>query len=317
MRNYVLAIHGGAGTVNRNTSPERQAAYHQGLRVALNAGEALLAAGQSAQAAVVKAVQMLEDDPLFNAGRGSVFTADGIQEMDACVMDGASLRAGAVAGVRTVRNPVLLAQAIQQDGRWVLLSGAGAENFARSLGWEACDEDYFYSEERWLQLQKVRASQSSLLDHDAANLFPAPPIIESSKMGTVGAVALDQHGNLAAATSTGGMTNKHPGRIGDSPVVGAGCYADNRSAAISCTGTGEHFLRCVLAHQVAARMRFGGSDLAYASNQAIFSDMAAIGGRGGLIAVDKDGNLAMPFNTSGMYRAWVKRGEEGQVAIWA
>ena len=316
---FVLAIHGGAGTINKNSDAAQQAAYHAGLQAALQAGQAILAQGGSAQAAVVAAVVVLEDCPLFNAGRGAVMTADGLHEMDASVMDGRDLSAGAVAAISRIKNPVLLAQAIKQDGRCVFLCGAGAERFARSLGLEEKPFGYFSTRERMAQLQAVRQRENATaLDHDVAtNAATAAPIQEGSKMGTVGAVARDQAGNLAAATSTGGMTNKRPGRIGDSPIIGAGCYADNQSVAVSCTGTGEHFIRTVLAHQIAARIQFGGQSLAEATQAAVQESLAAIGGRGGLIAIDAAGNLQMPFNTSGMYRAWWREGEAAQSAIFA
>lgn len=320
---YVLAIHGGAGTINKNTDAAQQAAYHAGLQAALQAGQAILAQGGSAQAAVVAAVVVLEDCPLFNAGRGAVMTADGLHEMDASVMDGRDLSAGAVAAISRIKNPVLLAQAVKQDGRSVFLCGAGAERFARSLGLEEKPFGYFSTRERMAQLQALRKRENATaLDHDVAtnvatNLPNSAPIQEGSKMGTVGAVARDQAGNLAAATSTGGMTNKRPGRIGDSPIIGAGCYADNQSVAVSCTGTGEHFIRTVLAHQIAARIKFGGQTLLDATQAAVYESLVAIGGRGGLIAIDAKGNLQMPFNTSGMYRAWWREGEAAQSAIFA
>jgi beta-aspartyl-peptidase (threonine type) len=335
-KEYVLAIHGGAGTINPNTSHQQQAAYHAALQQALHAGEQILATGGTAQAAVVACVQALEDCPLFNAGLGAVFTSQGEHELDACLMDGRDLSAGAVAGINCVKNPILLAQAVKEDGQHVLLSGAGATQFAQTLAAakkiELVAANYFSTPERHAQLQLVQAaaknsgpSGGSLLDHDAANILHGrdlataekAPILPSSKMGTVGAVARDIHGNLAAATSTGGMTNKRPGRIGDTPIVGAGCYADNRSVAVSCTGTGEHFMRTVLAHQIACRLYYGGQELAAACDAAIHSALAEVGGRGGLIAIDSAGNLALPFNTSGMYRAWQRQGQTPQTAIFA
>lgn len=335
---YLLAIHGGAGTINPNTSHQQQAAYHSALRQALQAGEQVLAMGSTAQAAVVACVQALEDCPLFNAGLGAVFTSEAQHELDACLMDGRDLSAGAVAGINCVKNPILLAQALKEDGQHVLLAGAGASQFAQTLATagkiELVAADYFSTPERKAQLLAAQASAKllgtggtakSLLDHDAASILAThdlanaekSPMLPSSKMGTVGAVARDIHGNLAAATSTGGMTNKRAGRIGDTPIIGAGCYADNRSVAVSCTGTGEHFMRTVLAHQIACRLYYGGQELAAACDAAVHSALAEIGGRGGVIAIDSAGNLALPFNTSGMYRAWQRQGETPQTAIFA
>ena len=313
---YVLAVHGGAGTIAPSAVPEAEAPYHEALREAIAAGEAILAAGGSALDAVIASVVVLEDSPLFNAGRGSVFTSDARHELDASVMDGRSLVAGAVAGVSTVRNPVLLARAVMEKSGCVLLAGEGAERFARDAGIPLAEPSYFFTQARFDQLLRAKANKTTVLDHDGANAAHSGPIREDGKRGTVGAVARDRHGNLASAVSTGGMTNKRPGRVGDTPVIGAGCYADNATVAVAATGTGEHFIRTVAAHDIAARMRYAGMSLEQAAQAVIFERLPAIAGTGGVIAIDCDGNLAMPFNTSGMYRGWVreKGGDREEIA---
>ena len=331
--NYVLAIHGGAGTIMPGGD---EAPYHAALQQAMAAGEAVLAANGSALDAVSAAVVELENCILFNAGRGSVYTSDAVQEMDAIVMDGATQAAGAVAGVCSVQNPVLLARAVMEKSNCVLLMGTGAERFAREQGFAFTPPEYFASEARLQQLRRAQEEgKGTLLDHDGAKVVAAAqadgadqanqstgsaikpePINPDSKFGTVGAVALDRNGNLASAVSTGGMTNKRPGRVGDTPIVGAGCYASNASVAVAATGTGEHFIRSVLSHDVAARMQYGGATLAEAAHAAVHDKLGAIGGEGGIIAIGKDGALAMPFNTTGMYRASVREGEAVVTAIF-
>lgn len=319
----LIAIHGGAGTMSRNhISAEQDAAYHAALQSILLAAQQLLADGGSALDAVSLAVDMLEDCPLFNAGHGSVFTHDETHELDAAVMDGATLRAGAVACVSRVRRPLRAARAVMEHSEHVLLVGAGAEAFAEGLGLEMVSPDYFSTEARREQLRRALSSDKAMLDHDGAALVFRPsaagaaPLDEDRKFGTVGAVALDAHGNLAAATSTGGMTNKRPGRVGDSPLIGAGTYADNRTAAVSCTGTGEMFIRTAAAYDICARMAYGGLSLDAAAQQVVMDVLPAIGGRGGLIAVDARGNLSLPFNTEGMYRGHARVGETPQTAIF-
>lgn len=319
----LIAIHGGAGTISRGSiSTQQEAAYHAALKDVLLAAQQLLAAGGSALDAVSLAVDLLEDCPLFNAGHGAVFTHDETHELDAAVMDGATLRAGAVACVSRVRRPLRAARAVMERSEHVLLVGAGAEAFAQACGLELVEPAYFSTEERRAQLQRALSSGAMLLDHDAAALVfrPSPagaaPLDEGSKLGTVGAVALDAHGNLAAATSTGGMTNKRPGRVGDTPLIGAGTYADNRTAAISCTGSGEMFMRAVAAYDVCARMAYAGQSLAAAAQEVVMKVLPAIGGRGGLIAVDALGNLSLPFNTEGMYRGFARVGEAPQTEIF-
>lgn len=322
---YVLAIHGGAGTISPGGRPESELPYHQALRQAAEAGEAVLAAGGSAVEAVVASVIALEDCPLFNAGRGSVYTSDALQEMDASLMDGRTRKAGAVAALRTVKHPILLAQAVMDKSDCVLLIGDGAERFARECGMPAMPPEYFASESRLAQLHRARLKATgAVLDHDGAgtaeNFRLEPdlnaPLDPDKKFGTVGAVARDRAGNLAAAVSTGGMTNKRPGRVGDSPIIGAGCFADNRTVAVAATGTGEHFIRSVLAYDIAARMAYGQQTLEQAAHAAVVENLTAIEGEGGVIAVDRDGNLSLPFNTSGMYRASVREGKAIETSIF-
>ena len=294
-----IAIHGGAGAVSRaELTPERARDYHAALRASLEAGHRVLADGGSSLDAVAAAVVVLEDSPLFNAGKGAVFNAEGEHELDASIMDGATRRAGAVAGLKRTRNPILVARAVMERTPHVMLSGAGAEAFAESQGLEMVSPDYFHTEARWQALKKMQARLAR---------GQSEPLSDEDKHGTVGAVALDTAGNLAAATSTGGHTHKMVGRVGDSPIIGAGCYADNATCAISCTGDGEFYIRLVLAHEIAARMRHRGEALAQAAEDLVLRQLTALGGTGGLVAVDARGNIAMPFNTQGMYRGSVDR----------
>ncbi len=312
---FSLAVHGGAGTIAA-ADAALEAPYHAGLRAALLAGQTVLAAGGTALDAVIAAVLALEDNPLFNAGRGAVFNAAGEHELDAGVMDGSSLAAGAVAGMRTLRNPVQGAAAVLREGRCVLLGVHGEAALAQRHGLAQVAPAYFSTPHRLAQLQAVQAGVgaqgAAVLDHDVAARSPRG----DPRFGTVGAVARDRHGHLAAATSTGGMTNKQPGRIGDTPVVGAGVYANNTSCAVSATGTGEHFLRACVAHDVHARVAYGGADLAHAAHQALHQSVGKLGGRGGLIVVGADGHMAMPYNSAGMYRGWVREGEAAGTAIF-
>jgi len=316
----IVAIHGGAGTLTRAAATaEQQAQYRDALASVLRAAQAMLARGAPALDVVTEAVRLLEECPLFNAGRGSVYTADGLHELDACVMRGTDRAAGAVAGVSRVRNPVLAARAVLDAGGPVLLIGAGAERFARERGCEIVAADWFGTPHRLAQLEAARAAAqgAQFLDHDLARDAGAAPLDERDKFGTVGAVALDADGHLAAATSTGGMTNKRPGRVGDSPLVGAGCYADDATAAVSCTGVGEAFIRALAAHDVAALMDYAGLTLADATRRVVMDKLPPLGGRGGLIAVDAQGRVALPFNTEGMYRGWARVGEAPVCAIYA
>lgn len=299
---WALAIHGGAGTILRaKMTPEKEAAYHAGLSRALAAGEAVLRDGGPALEAVTEAVVALEDEPLFNAGRGAVYTAAGEQEMDAAVMDGRNRQAGAVTGIFGPRNPVRVARLVL-DRPQVLLAGAPAVELARQAGLPFGDRDWFYTEARWTALQETLRGRT---DDDPAR-----------RHGTVGAVAVDAAGNLAAATSTGGMTGKAPGRIGDTPVIGAGTFADNATCAVSATGHGEVFIRWTAAAEIAARMRHAGQSLGDAATAVVMEDLAPNDGSGGLVAVDRHGNVAMPFNCEGMYRGMVRQGEPAQTFIY-
>ncbi|MCC7503557.1 MAG: isoaspartyl peptidase/L-asparaginase [Flavobacteriales bacterium] len=307
MSTFALAIHGGAGTIPKEEMPPtREKAYRQGLEDALKAGHAVLSAGGAALDAVEAAVRSLEDCPLFNAGRGAVFNADGQHEMDASIMSGVDLRAGAVAGVHNVKNPVGLARLVMDNSGHVLISGMGAFEFAHQQRVPLEDDQYFFDQFRYDQWMKVKGTETFQLDHSDGG----------KKFGTVGAVALDVNGHLAAATSTGGMTNKRYQRIGDSPIIGAGTYANDASCAISCTGHGESFIRAVVAHDVHALMSYKGLSLAEAVRIVVHEKLPPLDGEGGLIAVDHIGNLVLDFNSSGMYRGQV--GVDGvlHTAIW-
>ena len=306
---FAIAIHGGSGAIEKGEFPAaREAEIRTTLEQAVRAGHAILAAGGSSLDAVTRAVTILEDSPHFNAGRGAVFNAEGRNELDASIMEGAGLKAGAVAAVHGVRNPVLLARKVMTDSVHVMLMGEGAEAFAREQGIVFEDDAYFYTDYRWQQLQKAKASHQS----DATFLSETP----DPWFSTVGAVALDQDGNLAAATSTGGMTNKRWGRVGDSPIIGAGTYADNRSCAVSATGHGEYFIRTTVARDICARLQYTGVSLAEATRQVIGGQLTEMGGAGGVIAVDPGGNVALTFNTPGMYRASIDAEGKLYVAIF-
>jgi beta-aspartyl-peptidase (threonine type) len=289
-------------------SPEREHAYRKALQEALQAGWNILQAEGCALDAVEAVARHLEDCPLFNAGRGAVLTADGGHELDAAIMNGRDRAAGAVAGVRTVRNPVSLARRVMERSSFVLLAGNGAEAFAADQGVERVAPEWFRTPERVQQLEEAREGGQTVMDHDGG---------ADRKYGTIGAVALDARGDLAAATSTGGLTNKRYGRVGDSPIIGAGTYADNATCAVSCTGYGEEFIRAVAAHEVAARMRYAGESLDRAAEALVHQLLSRLDGKGGLVAVDRSGRVALPFNTEGMYRAWksTASGESG-VAIF-
>lgn len=314
---FVLVIHGGAGTIlKKNMTPEKERAYKAGLDKALQTGYRILQGGGSALDAVEAAVRILEDDSLFNAGRGSVFTHDGKNELDASIMDGKTLSAGAVASITVVKNPVTAARAVMEKSGHVMLIGKGAEDFAKEQGLEIVDPSYFYTEERWKALQKIRDSERTELDHGSDKIPVQPAASKDAKFGTVGAVALDRHGNLAAATSTGGMTNKKFGRVGDAPIIGAGTYADNQTCAVSCTGWGEYFIRLSVAKTVSNIMEYKKASLQEAADELIQKKVPQLGGDGGLIAVDKDGNIAMPFNTAGMYRGYIKSNGAKEIRIY-
>jgi beta-aspartyl-peptidase (threonine type) len=301
---FAIAIHGGAGVIGRaSMTPEAEQSYQQDLGRALDAGYAILESGGSSLDAVVAAVKILEDSPLFNAGRGAVFSAEGVNELDAAVMDGQTLRAGAVAGLRHVRNPVELARLVMNRSPHVFLTGKGAEDFALENGMPLVPRSWFYTERRWQQLEQARRGERL----SAADI---------GYYGTVGAVALDAAGNLAAATSTGGMTNKRWGRVGDSPIIGAGTYADNASCAVSATGTGEFFIRGVISHEISALMKYRGLPVEEAARTAIQGRLAAMGGDGGVIVVDREGNVAMEFNTEGMFRGARDARGRREIAIY-
>ena len=298
---FGLVIHGGAGTIERsNMTPEKEHEYRAGLERALTAGYDVLKNGGSSLDATEAAVRVLEDDPHFNAGRGSVFTSAGTNEMDAAIMDGKTLAAGAVAALKHVKNPISLARLVMEKSGHVMMDGEGAEGFARENGIKLVDQKYFFTQERWEALQKIKAAEKDRTGGAGKAVF----ITDQDRHGTVGAVALDKNGNLAAATSTGGTTNKRPGRVGDTPVIGAGTYANNATCAVSATGDGEYFIRASVGHDISALMEYRGMSLKDAAQVAL-DNVAKLGGTGGLIAIDREGNMALPFNTSGMYRGYV------------
>ena len=300
---YVLAIHGGAGAISKaKMTPEKEKEYNAALDTALTIGEQILQKGGSAMNAVTQTIVFLENCPLFNAGRGAVFTHEGKNELDASIMDGTSQKAGAVGGVTTVKNPILLARAVMEQSAHVLLTGQGAEQFAREKGLEMVDPKWFFTQERWDGLQKALEAEKK--DARTGSLEAA-----DYKFGTVGCVALDQNGHLAAGTSTGGMTNKRWNRLGDAPIIGAGTYASNDACAVSCTGHGEYFIRYAVAYDIWAQMMYGGKTLEQATHYTVMEKLVAKGGEGGLIALDTLGNICQPFNSEGMYRGWVKPGQ--------
>ncbi len=302
---FGLVIHGGAGTLPRGEmGGERELKYRAGLSEALEAGFAVLQAGGTSLDAVTRAVSTLEDDSLFNAGRGAVFTLDGHHELDAAIMDGNKLKAGAVCGVTHIKNPIELARSIMEHSEFVMLSGSGAEEFALGRGFALVPNSYFFTAERWKQLERIRGGEAGL------------SALTLSHVGTVGAVALDERGRLAAATSTGGMTGKRHGRIGDSPIIGAGTYADDRSCAVSATGHGEVFIRAAVAHDICSRVRFGGRDLLTAVREVVHEELRALDGEGGVIAIDAHGEISIEFNSEGMFRASRKDGEQAQIGIY-
>ncbi len=314
-----IAIHGGAGTITRDRmTEEREAEYRAKLEEALQAGYSVLENGGTSLDAVVSAIQVMEESPLFNAGKGAVFTNEGKNELDAAIMDGETRKAGAVAGISSIKSPVAAARAVMDNSPHVMMIGRGAEQFASEQGLATVDPSYFYTDRRFEQLERIRSTEKQQLDHDGdrrpGDQRPGDKSSEDKKQGyldakfpdrkfgTVGAVALDQNGNIAAATSTGGMTNKRYGRVGDVPVIGAGTYADNATAAISATGHGEYFIRSVVAYDISALMKYQNKSVKEAANEVVKDKLVEMGGGGGVIAIDHDGNIAMPFNTKGMYR---------------
>lgn len=302
----VMVIHGGAGVIRQTEmNGEKEQLYRDKLQEALMAGFNLLKEGGSSLDAVQAAINIMEDSPLFNAGKGAVFAANGKNEMDAAIMDGKTGQAGAVTCVRHVKNPIDLARLVMEKSEHVLLSGEGAEEFAREQGLTLMPEEYFFTEYRWQQLIRAREKEKQMMDSLAQN-----------KSGTVGALALDRNGNLAAGTSTGGRTNKRYGRIGDTPLIGAGTYADNKSCAVSATGHGEYFIRGVVAYDIAAMIEYRGFSLNEAVQEAIHKKLTRAGGSGGVIALDARGNIAMTFNTEGMYRGYIRGNEEAVILLY-
>jgi L-asparaginase / beta-aspartyl-peptidase len=311
---FTLAIHGGAGTILKNDmTPQLEQAYFNGLKLALDAGYAVLEEEGSAVNAVKAALVILEDNMLFNAGRGSVFTKKGVQEMDAAIMDGSNLEAGSVAGVRNVRNPIELAAEVMRNSNHVFLSGKGANDFAIKQGIKLEPDEYFFSQFRYDQWKDIRDSDNYSLDHTHQKL---EELMKDKKFGTVGATACDKNGNIAAATSTGGMTNKKYGRIGDSPLIGCGTYANNKTCAISCTGHGEMFIRAVAAYDVSCLMEYKNLSLQEAMNIVVNEKLVNIQGEGGMIGVDAKGNAALIFNSAGMYRGMKSSTGAESVAIY-
>lgn len=317
-KKYVMVIHGGAGTIlKKNMTPEKESAYVAALTKALQAGYAEITAGKSSLDAVEATIHVLENDPHFNAGKGAVFTHDGRNELDAAIMDGKTLMAGAVAGVTTVKNPISAARAIMEKSEHVMMVGAGADLFAKDAGLEIVDPKYFWTKERWDGLQEAIKDDSTkaVLDHGSKKSGLLGIKNHDYKFGTVGCVALDKAGNLAAGTSTGGMTNKKYGRVGDSPIIGAGTYCNNETAGISCTGWGEFYIRNVVAKTISDLMEYKGISVAEAS-KIVLDKVGKMGGDGGLIALDKKGNVAMPFNTEGMYRGTITADGKIEVNIY-
>jgi len=314
MSKFTIVIHGGAGTIlKEEMTPDLEHAYSEGLQVALDAGYAVLEEEGAAVNAVKAALVILEDNVLFNAGRGSVFTKKGVQEMDAAIMDGSTLDAGSVAGVRNVRNPIELAAEVMRNSNHVFLSGKGANDFAIKQGIKLEPDEYFFSQFRYDQWKSIRDSDNYSLDHTHQRL---EELMKDKKFGTVGAVACDQQGNIAAATSTGGMTNKKYGRIGDSPLIGCGTYANNKTCGISCTGHGEMFIRAVAAYDVSCLMEYKGLSLQEAMDTVVHDKLLKIHGEGGMIGVDAQGNAALVFNSAGMYRAVRSSDGASNVALY-
>jgi len=312
-----IVIHGGAGTIERSAMTDAQEqAYRAALRTALQNGHDVLTSGGSATDAVVAAITTMEDDSLFNAAKGAVFTSENTVELDASIMDGATRNAGALTGVKHIRNPIRLAQTIMNESVHVMMAQEGAETFAKQHGFEMVPNEYFYTERRRRAAERAREDSGPTGDANLPDSFDPDDLPDDHKFGTVGAVALDQNGNLAAGTSTGGTTNKRFGRVGDSPIIGAGTYADNRTCGVSATGHGEYFIRAAVAHEISARMRHGGLSVQEAARQVVMEELPQMppnGGSGGVIAMDAEGNIAMPFNTSGMYRGSI--GTDGTLTV--
>ncbi|MCC5919302.1 MAG: isoaspartyl peptidase/L-asparaginase [Cyclobacteriaceae bacterium] len=303
-----LVIHGGAGTIKKEyMTDEQEKEYRSVLEEALNVGYELLELGEDAESAVIAAIMVMENSPLFNAGKGSVLTATGIVEMDAAIMNGKTGQAGAIAGVRRIKNPITAAQKVKDESQHVMMIGNGAEIFAGEKGVELVDPDYFLTDKRKQQLERIKDSEKLELDHSGDRGFIEEFHMDDKKHGTVGAVALDKAGNIVAGTSTGGMTNKKYGRVGDVPIIGSGTFADNASCAVSATGHGEYFIRNVVAYDIAALMLYAGKSLQEAADEVVMKKLVDKGGSGGIIAIDAQGNIAMPFNSEGMYRGFIEK----------
>lgn len=313
-RKYALVIHGGAGTIVKSSmTPEKEKAYKAALELALKAGDSILANGGTAIDAVVAAIKIMEDCPLFNAGKGAVFTNEGKNELDASIMDGSNLKAGAIAGVTTIKNPITAALAVMNKSEHVMMAGKGAEKFAEDQGCSIVSPSYFYTKDRWQSLQKAKQKDAQKVDSSNAI---KDPLNKDFKYGTVGCAALDKYGNIASGTSTGGMTNKKYGRIGDAPIIGSGTYADNNTCAISCTGWGEYFIRLSMAKAISDRMELKGMSLEDAAKEMIHKKLPALGGDGGLVGIDKEGNITMQFCTPGMYRGYINKKGEMVIKIY-
>jgi L-asparaginase / beta-aspartyl-peptidase len=310
-----LVIHGGAGTIRKeNMTPDKERAYQDALKMALDTGYAVLENGGKSLEAVIAAIRVMEDSPLFNAGKGAVFTNEGKNELDASIMDGSNLMAGAVAGVTTIKNPITAAYAVMTKSEHVMLTGKGAETFAAENGLEIVDPSYFFDSTRYKQLLKLKEKEPG----KEASLKDAfeDPYIKETKFGTVGAVALDQYGNIAAGTSTGGMNNKKYGRVGDAPIIGAGTYAKNSTCGVSATGWGEYFIRLSVAHDISALIEYGGVSLQEAADSVIMKKLPKLGGDGGVVALDRQGNISMTFCSEGMYRGYIKKRGDAKTFIY-
>ena len=318
---FAIVIHGGAGTIlKKDMTAEKEKAYQDKLTEALNAGYSILENGGSSTDAVIETIKIMEDSPLFNAGKGAVFTNAATNEMDASIMEGHTQNAGAVCGVKTIKNPITAARLVMDKSPHVMLCSQGADEYAKENGLKIENKEYFFNPERYKQLQRIIKSEKIQLDHDHIEDDQGyeinPNELKDSKFGTVGAVALDKNGNITAGTSTGGMTNKKYDRVGDSPIIGAGTYANNNSCGISCTGHGEYFIRKVVAYDVAAMMEYKGMTLKEASDYIVNTKLVEFGGSGGLVGIDKEANIVMPFNTKGMYRGYKKFNGEMEVKIY-
>lgn len=315
---FAIIIHGGAGTImKKNMTPEKEAAYKAKLEEAVRTGYEILKNGGSSGDAVVKTIQVMEESPLFNAGKGAVFTHEETNELDASFMDGKTLNAGAVAGVKDIKSPIEAARKVMTNSDHVMLSGAGASQFAKEQGLEIVDPSYFYTENRFKSLQRIKDKEKTELDHDDKKAAFYDADIKNSKYGTVGCVALDKDGNITAGTSTGGMTNKRWGRIGDSPIIGSGTYANNNTCGVSSTGWGEYFIRTQVAYDISAQMEYQQKTLKEATKDVIQNKLTKLGGTGGVVALDKNGNMSFEFNTAGMYRASMNDKGDLVVKIYA